>query len=84
MAISLGGLIILGIAALITLAVLMLVFGAVAWMLGLGRWNRGRANDTDDARVMQEIHRGLVHMEERLGSLETIMDKDNAVTATER
>jgi len=39
----------------------------------LGRGRSGGAQDEEEARMMQEIHRGLEEMEKRVEALETIL-----------
>ena len=34
---------------------------------------KGRQNQTDEAKMIQEIHKGLSQMEERIEALETIL-----------
>ena len=40
---------------------------------GSGSMQRGSKPDTDETRLMQEIHQGLSRMEERVEALETIL-----------
>jgi phage shock protein B len=54
--------------ASIVMCIMGLAAGASRMMKG-----RPRESDTDEARVIQEIHQGLIRMEERLEALETII-----------
>lgn len=66
-------------AIIIPLAILgvpLLLIMAVVWLLGLPSARRARRQEPEDARLMQEINRGLARMENRLNSLETIMLDD--------
>jgi len=64
---------------LLIVVTLLLVASIVACIVGLAagasRVFKSRPNETntDEARVIQEIHQGLVRMEERLEALETII-----------
>lgn len=65
-----------GIAEILVLAILVsvvvCVVGLAAGATQAAR-TRPREKDTDEARVIQEIHQGLARMEERLEALETII-----------
>lgn len=66
-------------AIIIPLAILgvpLLMIMATVWLLGLPSARRARRHEPEDARLMQEINRGLARMENRLYSLETIMLDD--------
>ena len=73
---------------LLTILMGLFAFGVViafiAWAMGLGRWSKRHTLDTEDARIMQEIYRGLRGMEERLSALETIVDGDEALARAEK
>ncbi len=66
-------------AELLILVVLLLLVSVIVCVVGLAAGasrvakSRPRQQDTDEARVMQEIHQGLARMEERLEALETII-----------
>ena len=71
------------VAIVIPLAILgvpLLLIMAVVWLLGLPSARCSRKREPEDARLMQEINRGLARMENRLNSLETIMLDDDART----
>ena len=61
---------------LVVLGVPLLLIMAVVWALGLPSTRHARKNEPEDARLMQDINRGLARMENRLNSLETIMMDD--------
>jgi len=61
---------------LLVLGVPLLMVMAVVWLIGLPSARRARRREPDEARLMQEINRGLARMENRLNSLETIMMDD--------
>ena len=72
LAVGLIGLIVGVIVPLLICAIPILLIMAVVWLLGLfSPGDRGR--DDLDAQTMQDIHRGLARMEQRLESLETLM-----------
>ena len=67
--------------------VVMIVFGSIVLVLAIiastilmglkilkgGFSQKGQKNQSDEARVIQEIYQGLARMEERVESLETIL-----------
>ncbi|MDZ4860863.1 MAG: hypothetical protein SGI88_17960 [Candidatus Hydrogenedentes bacterium] len=56
----------------------LLIVMVVVWLLGLPSARRARRNAPEEARVMQNVYRGLARMENRLNSLETLMlDRDS-------
>ncbi|GMU92872.1 MAG: hypothetical protein AMXMBFR4_19300 [Candidatus Hydrogenedentota bacterium] len=72
LAVGLIGLIVGVVVPLIICVIPILLIMGVVWLLGLfSRGDGGR--DDRDAQTMQEIHRGLARMEQRLESLETLM-----------
>jgi len=73
--------------------VVMIVFGSIVLALAIigstilmglkilkgGISQKGQKNQSDEARVIQEIYQGLARMEERVESLETILlEKERA------
>jgi len=62
----LGGLLVLALLAFFVLAVFRLLFG------GASRQDN-QAAEAEESRMMQEIHAGLVRLEERVESLEAIL-----------
>lgn len=64
------------IAITIIIGLALLCFTAIAIvMLIVGKGKKGRRSDADDARLMQEIHKGMMKMEKRIEALETIVIK---------
>ena len=67
--------------------VVMIVFGGIVLALAVigttilmglkilkgGVSHKGQKNQTDEARIIQEIYQGLARMEERVDSLETLL-----------
>lgn len=67
--------------------IVMIVFGSIVLVLAIvastilmgikilkgGASRKGQKNQTDEARIIQEIYQGLARMEERVESLETIL-----------
>jgi phage shock protein B len=67
--------------------IVMIVFGGIVLALAIigstiliglkilkgGASQKGQKNQSDEARVIQEIYQGLARMEERVESLETIL-----------
>lgn len=51
--------------------VVFMVIGAIVWLMS--RSHHKRRGLPDDTRLMQEIHRGLSGLEQRVESLETIL-----------
>ena len=70
---------------LLALITVVIVFGTALFGLAIICWTvvklagagTSRNASADEARIIQEIHRGLVRMEERVESLETLLfDQD--------
>jgi len=60
------------VALLLIISVVVCVAGLAAGASRIVR-NRPKEQDSDEARIIQEIHQGLARMEERLEALETII-----------
>ena len=58
---------------LLVLALPLLLLMAVIWLLGLPSERRARRHRTGDTHVVENVHRGLARMENRLSTLETII-----------
>lgn len=60
----------------------------IVWLIirGIHRSSRPRGmSEPEETRIIQEIHRGLAGMEERIANLETIiLEKEREKGATER
>ena len=69
---------------LIAICAPLLAVMAVVWLLGLPSKRCARRRQPEDIRVMQNIHRGLARMDNRLNSLETIMVDDRPRTYVSR
>jgi phage shock protein B len=73
---------------LLILVVIMLVpIAAIVLLLRLvfrGTSDGYRRSNPEEARIMQEIHRGLTRMEERIDALETIVLDREDVPGLER
>jgi len=55
---------------------MILSVGAVVWMIrrgGSAGRNQSKAESQEETRMIQEIHHGLMRMEERVESLETLL-----------
>lgn len=66
---------------LVPLAILgvpLLIVMAVVWLLGLSSSRRDKERMPEETRIMQEVHRGLARMQNRLDALETIIVNDEA------
>lgn len=62
----------LAIAFVVGLALLCFTAIAIVTLI-VGRGKKGRHSDADEARLMQEIHQGMMKLEKRLEALETIV-----------
>ena len=63
---------------LIVFGTLLIGLAIICWtIVKLAGSGSARNSSADEARIIQEIHRGLVRMEERVEALETLLfDKD--------
>jgi phage shock protein B len=50
-----------------------ILFGAVVFLYRSGSGKGERQQNTDEARMMQELHQGFLNLERRVESLETIL-----------
>lgn len=57
--------------------ILFLVFVAPIWIVAhyLTRWRTAKTMTSDEERVMEEVWRGLERMEDRVRSIERILDE---------
>lgn len=82
--VSLIVLIVCVVVPILVIAVPVLLIMGVVKLLTIGSSRRRRHHEYDEARTMQEIHRGLARMEQRLEALETIMFERDADEAWQR
>ncbi|WOO42878.1 hypothetical protein [Rubellicoccus peritrichatus] len=58
----------------VIVGIALLCFTAIAIVsLIVGKGKKSRGSDAEDARLMQEIHQGMMRMEKRIEALETIV-----------
>jgi phage shock protein B len=82
--VSLIVLIVCVVVPILVIAVPVLLIMGVVKLLTIGSSRRRRHYENDEARTMQEIHRGLARMEQRLEALETVMFERDAGEAWQR
>lgn len=68
--------------ALLAVLVLAGVFMLAALRIVFGGKKRNRREEAEEARLMQDLHRSLQRLEERVESLETIMLEKGPTPAT--
>jgi len=79
--IPLAPFLLVGFLALLGVLVLGGLFVLVALRIVFGGKKRNRREEAEEARLMQDLHRGFQKLEERVESLETIMLEKGATAA---